>query len=413
MQILLESIYNTHITPFLSSSPFLIPSTQTQPTFPLFLWAYSIVSSRAFLVDSFHSLSLVPFADLFNHADLHDVHLASENWVCAECGSFEECLHDESSSGWRKEQVGKGSARGFDGTETLKEEIQLHSSVNPTTVASSADSNCEMITVTSITAGQEIFNTYGPGLSNAKLIASYGFALEANPHDICTFTLPALLQDSTFNFSFEEVTLFSKESRRLAKRWGKSSVSPLVIPYDHTPSSHPKQDLFHIDADARLSLPFFIFLSLLHLQDLIPTLDPPHSDQTYFYLRRLDSILASLVNGMEEGEGEGLAKLGEKDQEALGALVRGVERVCKARRKGYWESEMQGAEVFEWADVSSLSFRTFPPLHTSHCELCLRALDMSLSYLCKLLLLSIESRRSSSQISDGIRGDGKTFDGVC
>lgn len=262
--------------------------------------------------------------------------------MCASCGSFEECSHDEPVEESRISKAG--------------EQVQLSDSISTST--SSADSNCEMITVTPITGGQEVFNTYGSELSNAKLIASYGFTLEANPHDICTFTLPALLQDSTATLSPEQTNLYLNETTNLVKRWGKSSLSPLLIPPE--PSSLIEENLFQIDADARLSLSFFIFLSLIHLRNLVPDLDPPHSDQTYFYLRRLDSIIASLQSesGPEEGESEGskFAKLGEKDREAVEKLVRGVERVCEARRKGYWESEMEGVQVFELADVSFSPF---------------------------------------------------------
>jgi len=40
-----------------------------------FLYAYSLVSSRAFMVDAYHGLSIVPIADAFNHITENHVHL--------------------------------------------------------------------------------------------------------------------------------------------------------------------------------------------------------------------------------------------------------------------------------------------------------------------------------------------------
>lgn len=37
--------------------------------------AYALVSSRAFWVDAFHGLALVPIADAFNHSEENHVHL--------------------------------------------------------------------------------------------------------------------------------------------------------------------------------------------------------------------------------------------------------------------------------------------------------------------------------------------------
>jgi hypothetical protein len=36
-------------------------------TLEKFQWAATLVASRAFYVDSFHGMSMVPLADLFNH----------------------------------------------------------------------------------------------------------------------------------------------------------------------------------------------------------------------------------------------------------------------------------------------------------------------------------------------------------
>lgn len=49
-----------------------------------------------------------------------------------------------------------------------------------------------MVSNAPISPHTEVFNTYGASLSNAQLLARYGFALEANEHDIISWTLSEL-----------------------------------------------------------------------------------------------------------------------------------------------------------------------------------------------------------------------------
>ncbi|KAF7973639.1 hypothetical protein HWV62_14712 [Athelia sp. TMB] len=63
-------------------------------TLRAFLHAYALVASRAFLVDAFHGLAMVPIADAFNHDQENHVHLESDYDVCARCGAVDECPHD-------------------------------------------------------------------------------------------------------------------------------------------------------------------------------------------------------------------------------------------------------------------------------------------------------------------------------
>lgn len=40
-----------------------------------FQHAYALVSSRAFMVDAYHGLAMVPIADAFNHTQENSIHL--------------------------------------------------------------------------------------------------------------------------------------------------------------------------------------------------------------------------------------------------------------------------------------------------------------------------------------------------
>ncbi|RDX41925.1 SET domain-containing protein [Lentinus brumalis] len=137
----------------------LLMSHAPGPSLSGFLHAYSLVCSRAFLIDAYHGLSMVPIADAFNHSQDNHVQLASEYDVCPVCGSLEECPHDEDAV------EGSGSSPpAEDVTDTV-----------------------DMLAVRSIPAAVEVFNTYGAHLGNAALLARYGFIIDGCDADIVTF----------------------------------------------------------------------------------------------------------------------------------------------------------------------------------------------------------------------------------
>lgn len=66
--------------------------TFSVPSFDEFVKAALIVSSRAFDVDNYHDLALVPGACFFNHSDHENVHFETVGEVCSLCGEVEcEC----------------------------------------------------------------------------------------------------------------------------------------------------------------------------------------------------------------------------------------------------------------------------------------------------------------------------------
>ncbi|KAL0065954.1 hypothetical protein AAF712_007081 [Marasmius tenuissimus] len=95
-----------------------------KPSLHAYYRAFSLVSSRAFIVDAYHGLAMVPVADAFNHIRDNHVHLETE----------------------------------FDAAAATHP--------RPKT---------------------EIFNTYGANLSNAQLLNQYGFILDANEADFVEF----------------------------------------------------------------------------------------------------------------------------------------------------------------------------------------------------------------------------------
>lgn len=197
--------------------PFLALAASTKP--PMledFIRAYSLVSSRAFYVDNYHGLCMVPLADAFNHHFEPCVCLQADDVVCDVCGSYQECPHDlETSSVPLHTRPGRG---------TCEEAV-------------------EMVATGCVEAEDEIFNTYG-SLSNARLLAEYGFSLEANEDDrVCWFTVEQLAVDcgqpiDDVARALEFANFLEDDKRILPIR--KIAAQPL-------------HERFFIDADGRMS----------------------------------------------------------------------------------------------------------------------------------------------------------------
>ncbi|KAL5531645.1 hypothetical protein ACEPAG_4522 [Sanghuangporus baumii] len=123
--------------------------------------AYSLVSSRSFIVDVYHGLAMVPIADAFNHNLENQVHLESDHEVCRLCGSLNECSHD-----------------------TKDEESSEHAPSPPSIAADTFENTCDMVTNAPILPFTQVFNTYGEHLTNAQLLVRYGFVLDVNENDV-------------------------------------------------------------------------------------------------------------------------------------------------------------------------------------------------------------------------------------
>ncbi|KAF5322082.1 hypothetical protein D9619_002102 [Psilocybe cf. subviscida] len=137
-----------------------------------FYRAFSLVSSRAFLVDAFHGLAMVPVADAFNHVIENSIHLESDYDVCPECGSLDECSHDLDTMPSEKASL-------------CGDEVEILSHYR--------DQHLEMVSNLAIPPGTEIFNTYGEHLGNAQLLNQYGFILDVNHNDRLKWTLQQII----------------------------------------------------------------------------------------------------------------------------------------------------------------------------------------------------------------------------
>ena len=290
----------------------------SRPSLPLFLHACSLVVSRAFQIDTYHTLALVPLADMFNHSDSPHVHLASDHWVCSVCGALDECPHDgQQSDGYLPAASG----------------------------APSADT-CDMVSERFVLAGEEVFNTYGP-LSNAQLLASYGFVLEANEYEHLLFDAAHVSEAVSFRRSDLGSRLATIE------RWIRSGED---VDLGARFAEHPLiadarlPDALSIDAEARLDFRFFL-LAVWLAQDSTRDTDEPSElfRDSLAVAESLERVVADAESSAGEEEVGGEA--GPSATRAIARQVAGlIVRTCHVYQERQREPERAAVELLDVAD---------------------------------------------------------------
>ena len=155
-----------------------MPQTKAAPQpSPLrdFIHAYSMVCTRAFLIDLWHTIALCPFADLFNHSSTQaHTSLSADDFVCHVCGSLAACPHDIASS--------SGVVRRL---EHLPESELRRLESEPDTVDLRVDRRA-------ISAGEQVFNSYGDDMGDARLLVEWGFVEEDSAEVRVSFDIDEL-----------------------------------------------------------------------------------------------------------------------------------------------------------------------------------------------------------------------------
>ncbi|KAK8869756.1 hypothetical protein IAR55_000324 [Kwoniella newhampshirensis] len=158
-----EGMGLTALTAFYKTFSSHLPPTSSHPDpSPLssFLHAYSLVSTRAFLIDLYHTVALTPFSDLFNHSSTTpNTSLLSDDFVCHVCGSLATCPHDVMNNdgvSWRLSHLGDWERR------KVENEVD------------SVDMRVER----RVADGHEIWNSYGEGMGDGRLLVEWGFISE-------------------------------------------------------------------------------------------------------------------------------------------------------------------------------------------------------------------------------------------
>ncbi|KAK4055071.1 hypothetical protein OIV83_000351 [Microbotryomycetes sp. JL201] len=282
-----------------------------------FLRAYSFVSSRAFVVDSWHGLSLVPLADIFNHSDTPHVNLESDIWVCPLCGSLAECAHDDEV---------------IDGVRIMDRPLQ---------------DDCLMVTTRTIRTGEEIFNTYG-ALSNAELLAHYGFLLDGNACDVVSiepaFVFRQFWSDETLDAVASDYIDDCTRLLRglLSQRSADSQDLPSSLVHLEPPNA--AHGLFSIDADATLSLQLWVAV-VLGSQRTAPGSEPLRVAEDVDFLHDAWLCAESLHETIACFEGFRL------DAHHVRAIAAEITRLCRRRLERQRCCPDSASSIFDKAEV--------------------------------------------------------------
>ncbi|KAL9712231.1 hypothetical protein Ac2012v2_005309 [Leucoagaricus gongylophorus] len=198
-----------------------------EPNLAGFHHAFSLVLSRAFLLDIFHGLAMTPVADAFNHIIQNHVHIQSDFYVCPECGSLRQCPHDDT----------------YDGNF-----------LNPSTDVDH-DLLYEMVSNAEILPNEEVFNTYGERLSNAELLMQYGFILDPNDNDVVHFSETEIIRFSASLCDGPVVppSLSKQGIMSLTESFTTSNLVSIQKP----PST---EAALYIDSDGKISVQLWLFI---------------------------------------------------------------------------------------------------------------------------------------------------------
>jgi len=261
----LDYVCLKHATPLLAKLS--APSPDSQAGFER---AYALVSSRAFWVDLYHGLSMVPLADIFNHSDHPHVSLQSDDIVCPLCGAFDECPHDDDTSA----KVSTSQASSAHGPQVKA----VTAASSRSSIAPDDRAHVEMLALRPVRAGEEVSNTYGT-LDNARLLASYGFVLSSNDDDRVTwFSVSSVCQ---------QAGLPTKATGAVERFWrgmlseftgpDDDRVSPLLPDQDDVHKEHVCK-LVYVDADGALSSSLWLLLKVAFWVSQLETAGKTESD---------------------------------------------------------------------------------------------------------------------------------------
>ncbi|KAI0833381.1 SET domain-containing protein [Trametes gibbosa] len=308
----------------------LLESLDYHPTLRGFLHAYSLVCSRAFLVDSYHSLSMVPVADAFNHIHENHVQLASEFDVCPVCGSLSECAHDG------------------DATPLL----HPSSPTTPLNSPSTSSDTVDMVTVRTIAPGTEVFNTYGSDLGNASLLARYGFKLDGDDNDTVTVGWPGsgvAPDDMDERNLFRAVYPKIRGEMRGAIRRGSTLL--FVPDEDIVLGVWPVA----VNSDGQASLALLLWAVLQALSERPPPeLEGARGLDVLAALPRYVPVVVNALLRIEvDHEEAGLAHDAELSEEGqlLASAAEALASLCRTRIAGMGKKGYRGASAADLGDI--------------------------------------------------------------
>jgi SET domain-containing protein 6 len=182
---------------------------------------------------------------------------------------------------------------------------------------------CDMVANAFIAAGAEVFNTYGPALSNAQLICQYGFALDGNEHDVVSWD-ETELREFVSPDAWDKQQSYVAELRERWKEYTAWESSDLVFNIDRSASlAGPRTYL--VNSDGSISHDFWAWgaatvLAEAHNRtsaDVVPAAVRLAEEQL-----RLEARLEVEVDMVEDHDAEDVATREPPESASLALLLR-------------------------------------------------------------------------------------------
>jgi hypothetical protein len=339
---------------FYSATKHLLPPTpaHSDPS-PLsaFHYTYSLITTRTFLIDLYHTLALVPFSDILNHSSHPHTTLGSDDFVCHICGSLAPCSHDiQSTSGvvMRLRHLEEDERR-----RIAREEDCV-----------------EMKLERSAERGEEIYNTYGENIGDGRLLVEWGFVEGEFAGEGLTWEMNEVAPPSvweTWAEIMERGTLVEKLFDLLEPKMEGSgrdtgegdsdshsdneSVEGLIC---LLPQTNPT--LLNLTQNGQISLNLW---SLIYLAQTSLSNPATLDDEIAGSIRDLDTIRRHMRGGS--------GNMGPSSSPSMSTIstARIITKLLESRRSGMYCSESSLDELFELRDVSRHHF-SLSPLSTAN-----------------------------------------------
>lgn len=414
------SVYEEEVKPFIKNNG-LFESNPELRSYEGYKNSLVAVSGRAFEVDVFRGLSLVPGACLFNHTNDEDVHFESQDAVCPVCGDAAFCEHalehmnefsddEDDEHGHSHDHSGCGGDHDHshshsnsyeskikaekpqplelteeglsdesdeyedeeedDGFEDMEEDERLEDIDGEESEEDNEDNEeeeedydededadtCDIIAVKDISAGKEVYNTYGE-LSNGVLLSRYGFALWDNEHETVSLGKEVLAHVKEYNLK-ARTSWWADHFYRLIfgvepEDWSEDMVDPedegdeeaLAPPSPDSITWLEILDLFSngVPSPGLMAILYVLSLSQTEYDAFVAKVEAGDYDSISFNYRGL-SILKSLIairakrytdGNMSSAECKKLLASFENDpsksRQKLALIVRGTEKLVIER----------------------------------------------------------------------------------
>ncbi|WWC69386.1 uncharacterized protein I206_103325 [Kwoniella pini CBS 10737] len=351
-----EGLSLSDIQNFYEKYSTLLPNTSNhnKPSSILsYYYCFSIISTRAFMIDLYHLIALCPFADILNHnSNYSNTSLSSDDFVCHLCGSLKTCKHDfKNSNGisFRLNHLNKKDISKIENDEKDTIELKVENIIN-------------------IKKNKEVWNSYGDGINDGKLLVEWGFinqefsgeGLIWNFHQELNF----IYKNKIENENEIEIEEISKLIDKVAQNKNLSNFDHYEDENERLLCEQSKLDkrLLNLDHDGKISINIFGWLwfysSSSSEYPMSKNLDYNEEENVKMLIKAVDLLerIWSVINHDHQvgvNINENNIQDDSKHPNQVNQLIRVVKQVIKMLRERLskmYQPEMNQDDLFDLRD---------------------------------------------------------------